>query len=351
MRRTRIIRIWDQKIYLNPELFFSIAQTNLAVGGVRFGRNHDIYWEIEFDESSFIANTLTVKVSNYHPRDTRSFYTQPVKESLQQLYFKGIYWDELQQHLISYQPNPVFKHGVVIDSPTKETRASKPTPDNYSAYTKTNFFEREKAPITVTPGKPETTIHKDNFDIYYDETQFEDNHIRFSFQFHWHRNPIEFTIDNHWLKKEYDYIKYYFAKVLGNKQTFNVSVAVTITDGTVTDTQASSAEINRINANIIDSVKYHRVLNLIKTPSSRKKKSLSTTDDIFENFEEGDAGNVFGQAGPELLNYIIDNRKVRNEQQLKFLANDLHLPEHKLRFTLSPLFGFVFYLPGRSTLL
>lgn len=353
MQHRRIIRICDGKIHLNPTWSLSVGQTNLAEGEVNFRRNVDVFWEVEFNETSFSSDTLHVRVVNYSPRQPEVFNNQSVKEGLRYLYFKGIIWEELDKLLMSYRPNALFNSGIVVKSSNTDDRktedafnryANRPT-SSYHSVTPTSIPQ----PETNTTPKPQVITKNETIAVRYVDAEFQDQQISFSWAFPWYHSSIRFSIANSWLKKEYDYIKDYFAKVIDNGQTFSASVTVTITDGVVTDPQAESVDISRIDKTVIDSIKYRRVLNLIKTPSSRKERSLFTTDDIFNNFDDNDAGNIFGQTEAELLNYIVSHKKVRNEQQLKCLASELHLADYKLRFTLNPLFGFVFYLPGRSS--
>jgi hypothetical protein len=340
MLHKKLIRILGQKIYLNADKAFALAQTNLAGGSLTFGRGHDIFWEVAFDQNSFRENTLTLIVTNYHPSDTTAFAKQPVAESLHKLCFKGIHWGELLPHLISYMPNRLFQSGAVIDKKAQDAPSPEGLKRSFTATTKQPF-------VTAAPG-PKTIVHKDSASIRYEDAEFHDSYISFAHRFDWYHYTIKFTIENPWLKKEYDYIRFYFARAMGDKHAFNVDVTVTITEGKITEKTAASSEINKIDSGVIDSIKYHRIMNLIKEPSIRKERSLFSADDIFDNFENENAGNIFKQTGEELLHYILANRVVRNEQQLKCLSGELHSRAQKLRFTLNPFFGFLFYLEGRN---
>lgn len=48
------------------------------------------------------------------------------------------------------------------------------------------------------------------------------------------------------------------------------------------------------------------------------------------------------------MNFIIETRDVRNAKHLQFLAGSKHSTKQKLRFTLKPLFGFVFFIEGET---
>ncbi len=341
MVHRKLIRIFSQKIYLNASKAFELADTNLADGVLTFRRNHDIYWEVMFDEGSFNSNTLTLVVSNYHPTDSTGFADQPVGDTLQKLRFMGIHWSELESYLSSYKPNPLRRSGAVIDKQIESNQLNEQPKRGYAPVP-------PRPPSEQSPPEPKMIIHKDSVSIRYEDAEFFDNHISFTHRFSWYNQPIRFNIDNPWLKKEYDYIRFYFARAMDGNPSFNATVEVSITEGKVTEAKAQSSEISKIDSVVIDSIKYHRILNLVKAPSMRKDRSLYSADDIFENFEKENAGNLFKQTGEELLHYILANRVVRNEQQLKCLSAELHSRLQKLRFTLNPFFGFLFYLEGRS---
>lgn len=226
----RLIRIHGQKIWLNAEKSFELADTNLAEGSLTFRRNHDIYWEVMFDEDSFnsITRTLTMVVSNYHPLNTSSFDAQPVRDYLHKLSFKAIHWNELEPLLSSYKPGPLRRSGAVIDK-KDESIPYKQSPKNA-------FVPFSVRPtVEPKPVEPKTIIHRDTVSIYYEDAEFHDDHISFTQRFYWHHQSITFKIDNPWLKKEYDYIRFYFARAMDNNPSFEVNVEVTITDGRITD--------------------------------------------------------------------------------------------------------------------
>ena len=190
-------------------------------------------------------------------------------------------------------------------------------------------------------------MQKENILVPFDDCEFQEGEIVFSLSFSWHSKPILFSIANGWLRKEYEYIKEYFSRFIGQKGSFRALVEVTLTHGNIKEAKASSEDISRIDSTIIDKVKYQRVVNLLKTPVNKEGKSLFTTDDIFQNFENK-VGNIFEQNAQEILNQIIQFKKVRNEKQLEWLSKEIQPIDYKLRFTLTPLFGFVFFLPGRK---
>jgi hypothetical protein len=197
-------------------------------------------------------------------------------------------------------------------------------------------------PVVQPPVQPHTENKWANFDVGFNDAVFETGQLSFLHFFNWYKTPVLFTIKNAWLLPQYDHIKEYFAKALGRK-TFSVNTSVTLTDGVITQTNANSSEILLIDAQLIDKIKYKRTLQLATSPAKRKKKTLYTETDIFQNFEDATGGNIFQQSGTDILDFILQSKNVRNESQLKFLSAIFHDPIQKLRFTLNPLFVFVFY--------
>lgn len=336
----RIINITGNKIYLTPSHYFAITDTNLAAGQITFRHNHNIYWEIEYNTADYdlISNTLTIRISNYYPSSIANFDSQQIKGTITRLDFKGVDWIELEKHLSSYKKKPLLVAKTIIDK-------SDVTPPRQSSFTKTTAQFIPTPPKTTfePPPQPRVENKSVNFDVAFDDATFEDGQVSFLHFFSWSKTPVLFTIKNNWILPEYDLIKEYFVKALSRK-TFSVKASLTITNGTITEKAAVSQEIQKINAELIDKIILKRTLQLATSPIKREKQTLYTDTDIFTNFEQpGADANIFSQSGVDILELILTVKKARNELHLKFLSSTFHNHAQKLRFTLNPLFGFVFY--------
>jgi hypothetical protein len=111
---------------------------------------------------------------------------------------------------------------------------------------------------------------------------------------------------------------------------------------------ATSTHIELINPELIDSVKILRTYELIKEPkSSNPGKALFTIDEIFNQFDSEDIrGNVFHQTEQDILNILAEKSNARNQKQIDYLSLKRQSEKYKLRYTLKPNFGYLFYIEG-----
>jgi len=88
---------------------------------------------------------------------------------------------------------------------------------------------------------------------------------------------------------------------------------------------------------------------LNSNPVKTVDKSLFTPEDIFASLDDDELGKAtLPHDGLDLLNEILQHKEVRNARQLEFLSGTLHEPATKLRYVLSPSFGFVFLATGQN---
>lgn len=186
--------------------------------------------------------------------------------------------------------------------------------------------------------------------IYFIDAVFELGFISFPYKSKALKDSFNLKIENHYLLPEFNAIRNYFPKALGGKKQFSIKVRFTLTDKKVTDTLTTSPEIDRINEDLLDSVKRMRISGLTKTPLQiAVDKSLFSSADIFDSFkEEEKEGNVFNQSEQDILNILIEAGNIRNARQLQYLSGSKHSARHKLRFTLKPNFGFLFFIEGET---
>lgn len=160
---------------------------------------------------------------------------------------------------------------------------------------------------------------------------------------------VDFKIKNNYILAEFENIKSWFTKKLKTKK-FKVNATITITDGKATEVIAVSPQISMIDAELIDSIRYQRTIALTKSPSVKETdKSLFTAEQIFGEMKTDNLeGNVFNQNEQDILSFILDNHKTRNRKQLEYLSGSKQAENSKLRFTLHPNFGFLFFLEGKE---
>jgi hypothetical protein len=158
---------------------------------------------------------------------------------------------------------------------------------------------------------------------------------------------IEFKIENDNILAEFDNIKYWFSKKLKSKK-FKVKANITVIGNDIKEIKATSKEIDLITEDIINSIKYSRMMSLISPPKNNNlDKSLFTAEEIFAQIDTEDTGgNVFNQNGQDILNSLMQKDNIRNKKELAYLSGSKQSANHPLRYTLNPNFGFLFFVEG-----
>jgi hypothetical protein len=161
--------------------------------------------------------------------------------------------------------------------------------------------------------------------------------------------PLELRIKNPFFLPEFEYVKSFFAKALGNRQ-FSVAVSGRRRGRKILELTARCPALERIDEALIRVVRYQSVRKWLQRPEPEVPgvdQSLFTAEEIFTG-EEPDLGNVFRLSDRELLAEFIADTGVRNRVQLEYLAGKLQRPDRGIGFTLRPQFGFVFSVSGST---
>lgn len=338
---TRIIKISKNKIYFTNDVHISLKQTNFPEDSITFKHHLDIYLEVELSNYDNNKKELEIKIIDYSPENVSSFNDQKLKKLINKLIFKELEWTKLQKLLSSFL---VTLPNKIPDAFIKETKREKL--DNTSQ--KTNLEKVEKPILNsnneVNQDELEIITHKVSFEALFSDSQFHLGFISVIKKFHFAKHPIEFRIVNSLILSEYDYIKNYFSNYY-RSDSFNVTAIIKTKGQDILNIDCQSKMIENINEKIIENVKIDRTLNLSKIETSpEKEKGTFTSDEMFSKLD--DSNNIFNQNAIEILNTIIKSKSPRNAKQLMYLSGEKHDITKKIRFTLNPLFGFIFFISG-----
>lgn len=152
---------------------------------------------------------------------------------------------------------------------------------------------------------------------------------------------LNFEIENLDIRPEFDVLKSYFSWVL-NTKTILVHIHAEFQDNQLIAQEASSDDLQRINREIVESVKFRFIENRFL-----KKKTLPKSDEGLVDITKVESLNLLYGSEEDLLSGILDNHKVKHFRQLRYLASMHERNILKLRFILSP-FSFVFLIAGRE---
>jgi superfamily II DNA or RNA helicase len=175
-----------------------------------------------------------------------------------------------------------------------------------------------------------------------DHLDFRYGAIAFNYRTSEMNMELEFEIENDEVRPEFDILKSYFAKVLKSKRV-EVEIFAEFDKGLLVSQTASSTDLEKINREIIESVKFRFIEHCIVG----KQYVPGMEDNLLDlnKLQEAQNGKPFYDSEEQLLNDLLKNEKVKHYRQLRYLASRHDGTTLKLRFILNP-FSFVFLLPG-----
>ena len=204
-----------------------------------------------------------------------------------------------------------------------------------------SLFDDEN--ITVDSTKNTFTLEK-KIKVPIDQLDFRYGAIAFTYNTTEVKTELEFEIENNYVRPEFDVLKPFFAKVLKSKH-IAVHIFAEFENDVLVSQTASSSDLENINREIIEGVKFRFVENMIL------KKRLSPGNDNnilnIEGLQDSKNGMLLYNSEEELLNDLLNNKNVKHNRQLRYLASKHDNNILKLRFVLNP-FSFVFLISGKE---
>jgi len=173
------------------------------------------------------------------------------------------------------------------------------------------------------------------------ELEFQYGCISFKYREQDTNTELEFVIENLNIRPEFEVLLPYFSKVL-KTNSIKVDINAEIEDGKVISQLAKSSDIEKINHEVIEGVKFKFISKNIINPSFKNKiETLATINEI-QNGEQ----QLYND-GLDLLEDILRIKNYKHSRQLKYLAKRHEGTVLKIRFVLMP-FSFVLLLAGKE---
>lgn len=175
-----------------------------------------------------------------------------------------------------------------------------------------------------------------------DQLDFRYGAIAFSYSVEEMKDELQFEIENDEIRPEFDVLKPYFAKVLKSLHV-EANVFAEFENGLLVSQKANSTDLEKLNREIIESVKFRFVQQSILGKRYIPGNEGNLLD--LNKLQEGQNDKPLYDSEEQLLNDVLKNEKAKHYRQLRFLASKHDGDTMKLRFVLSP-FSFVFLLSG-----
>jgi len=171
-----------------------------------------------------------------------------------------------------------------------------------------------------------------------EELEFGYGVVSFNYLIGEMNTAIEFEIENLEVRPEFDVLKPYFSKTLKSKNII-VDIFAEFEYGKLVSQLANSLDIQKINQEVVESVKYQFITKNVLGKLATTKENLLTINEL-EN------QNLYFD-GATLLEDILKTKNFKHSQNIKYLADKHQSNLMKIRFVLSP-FSFVFLLSGEQ---
>ncbi|WP_304067899.1 hypothetical protein [Pedobacter glucosidilyticus] len=210
-----------------------------------------------------------------------------------------------------------------------------------------NQYEKVSSSFNTPQPKPHKETITDTFFIPLKEVYFIHGGVTFSCKLANFPKPFDFTIQNDDIREEYDAVKNYFSNVLKTKK-IQVFATVELTNNEVTTIDSKSPEIEKIDKEIIDNVRFDYVKTTLKKLNIEVDKNLFTMDEFFETFtDEKLKSNTFYENDASFFEDILKIQDTKHYKNLRFLSNKHAHHILKLRFIHKP-FSFIFLIEGEK---
>jgi len=173
----------------------------------------------------------------------------------------------------------------------------------------------------------------------FEELEFHYGSVAFKYPVVEMNTELQCQIQNDEIRPEFEVLKPYFIKTLKSKN-ITVELLAEFENGKLVSQLALSTDIDRINKEVVEGVKFQFLNKGLLKQFSPKKKNILTSDELQEQ------DKIYSNA-EDLLNEILKNRQYKHSQNIEYLADRHESQVMKIRFVLNP-FSFVFLLTGEN---
>nr|WP_315242741.1 DEAD/DEAH box helicase family protein [uncultured Flavobacterium sp.] len=148
-----------------------------------------------------------------------------------------------------------------------------------------------------------------------------------------------FEIENEEFRPEFEVLKPYFIKIL-NSKSITIDIYAELENGVILSQLATSNDIEKINKEIVESVKFQFLNKNFINQILTSKQNILITNELPK--DQNIYANVEG-----ILNDLLKGKQYKHSQHIHFLVKIHERNLMKLRFVLQP-FSFVFLIAGEK---
>lgn len=193
-------------------------------------------------------------------------------------------------------------------------------------------------PTEFNPDRQGLVIEK-QIKIAIEDLDFRYGNIGFEYIDKESNQRFDFEIENEEFRPEFEVLKPYFIKVLKSK-TVTIDIYADIENGVILSQLATSSDIENINKEIVESVKFQFLNKSFIGQIPTSKQNILTSNELPKN------QNIYTDA-ENILKDLLKGKQYKHSRHIQFLAERHERNVMKLRFVLQP-FSFVFLLAGKQ---
>ena len=341
-----IIKLFNRRIYYTQNDFVEIEQTNFPLDHHVVYNGRENFYSVDIIEIEGFLNNIKLKFISPQLINYESFFNQSKERDFEDVSFNAIEIDGLE--VFEYKSPPRYSSGFSNSNRGNIKINSNPKTTNFTSYesikAKKVYLKPEVIPVEVP-----ITVFEEEFKYYFKDATFENGFVTIEKNFPFVNRKIALRIYNPFIVSEYNYIKNYFAKILGDKR-FTVKTIIKLKGGELINETTTSKEIEKINESIINQIKEERTEKVIKIMQneSTDEKSTYSVDELLASINNDKGGNIFNQDGEDIIKTLLKLKGIRSAKQFQYLGGLKHNVERNVQFTLKPNFGFLFYVKGEN---
>ena len=193
-------------------------------------------------------------------------------------------------------------------------------------------------PTELIPERQNLIIEK-QIKIAIEDLDFRYGNIGFEYIDKESNQRFDFEIENEEFRPEFEVLKPYFIKVLKSKSVAT-NIYAEIENGVILSQLATSADIENINKEMVESVKFQFLNKSFIGQLPISKQNIFATNELPNN------QNIYTNAESVLVD-LLKGKQYKHSKHIQFLADRHERNVMKLRFVLQP-FSFVLLIAGEQ---
>lgn len=193
-------------------------------------------------------------------------------------------------------------------------------------------------PTEFIPEKQNLIIEK-QIKIAIEDIDFGYGNVGFEYVDKESNQRFNFEIENEEFRPEFEVLKPYLSKVLKSKSVM-IDIYAELENGVILSQLATSSDIENINKEILESVKFQFLNKTFVGQIPTSKQNILTTNKLPKN------QNIYSDA-ESILEDLLKVKQYKHSKHIQFLTDKHERNVMKLRFALQP-FSFVFLIAGEQ---